>query len=68
MLGYTDERNRRKLARTNERKKTCTPRSPMLHVMQVRPASVAQLDARPSGDQEVAGSAPASSATFFHGG
>ena len=30
-------------------------------------ASVAQLDARPTGDQEVAGSIPAESATFFHG-
>ena len=28
-------------------------------------ASVAQLDARPTGDQEVAGSIPAGSATFF---
>ena len=31
------------------------------------PASVAQLDARPTGDQEVAGLAPAGSATFFRG-
>ena len=31
------------------------------------PASVAQLDARPTGDQEVAGSTSAGSATFFHG-
>ena len=29
-------------------------------------ASVVQLDAHPTGDQEVAGSTPASSATFFH--
>ena len=29
------------------------------------PASVAQLDAPPTGDQEVAGSIPAGSATFF---
>ena len=29
------------------------------------PVSVAQLDARPTGDQEVAGSTPAESATFF---
>ena len=29
------------------------------------PASVAQLDARPTGDQEVAGSNPVGSATFF---
>ena len=29
------------------------------------PATVAQLDAHPSGDQEVAGSTPAWSATFF---
>ena len=28
-------------------------------------ASVAQPDARPTGDQEVAGSTPAGSATFF---
>ena len=32
-----------------------------------RPASVAQLDARPTGDQEVAGSIPAGPATFFRG-
>ena len=31
------------------------------------PAWVAQLDAHPTGDQEVAGSTPALSATFFHG-
>ena len=31
------------------------------------PASVAQLDRRPAGDQEVAGSTPAGSATCFHG-
>ena len=31
------------------------------------PASVAQLGARPTGDQEVAGSTPARSATFFPG-
>ena len=30
-------------------------------------ASVAQLDARPTGDQEFAGSTPAGSATFFRG-
>ena len=28
---------------------------------------MAQLDARPTGDQEVAGSTPAGSATFFRG-
>ena len=33
----------------------------------LRPASVAQLDACPTGEQEVAGSTPAGSATFFHG-
>ena len=33
----------------------------------MEPASVAQLDARPTGDQEVAGSTPARSATFFRG-
>ena len=31
------------------------------------PASVAQLDARPTGDQEVAGLNPVWSATFFCG-
>ena len=31
------------------------------------PASVAQLDAHMTGDQEVAGSTPAGSATFFRG-
>ena len=30
-------------------------------------AVVAQLDAPPTGDQEVAGLTPAGSATFFHG-
>ena len=30
-------------------------------------ASVAQLDVRPTGDQEVAGSTPTGSATFFRG-
>ena len=33
----------------------------------VEPASVAQLDARPIGDQESAGLTPAGSATFFRG-
>ena len=32
-----------------------------------QPASVAQLDARPTGDQEVAGSISARSATLFRG-
>ena len=32
------------------------------------PASVAQLDARPTGDQKVADSTPAGSATIFRGG
>ena len=31
------------------------------------PALVAQLDARPAGDQEIAGLTPAGSATFFRG-
>ena len=31
------------------------------------PTSVAQMDARPTSDQEVAGSTPAGSATFFRG-
>ena len=35
--------------------------------MSIPPTSVAQLDARPTGDQEVAGSTPAGSATFFRG-
>ena len=34
---------------------------------QYQPASVAQLDAYLTGDQEVAGSNPARSATFFRG-
>ena len=33
----------------------------------IEPASVAQLDARLTGDQRVAGSTPAESATFFRG-
>ena len=37
-----------------------------LHMHKV-PASVAQLDARPTEDQEVGGSTPAGSATFFCG-
>ena len=36
-------------------------------VKMVLPASVAQLDARPTGDQEVAGLTPARLATFFPG-
>ena len=32
-----------------------------------KPAFVAQLDARPTGDQDVAGSTHAGSATFFRG-
>ena len=32
-----------------------------------RPALVAHLDARPTGDKEVAGSTPAGSAIFFRG-
>ena len=35
--------------------------------MPVLPASVAQLDARPTGDHEVAGLTHAGSGTFFHG-
>ena len=35
--------------------------------VQIKPASVAQLDARPTGDQEVVGSTPAWSTAFFHG-
>ena len=31
------------------------------------PASMAQLDARPTGDREVGGSISTGSATFFHG-
>ena len=37
------------------------------HTCSLPPASVAQLDARPTGDQEVAGSTPAEVATFFCG-
>ena len=33
----------------------------------LKPASVAQLNARPTGDQEVAGSTSTESATFFRG-
>ena len=33
----------------------------------ILPVSVAQMDARSTGDQEVAGSTPAGSATFFRG-
>ena len=36
-------------------------------VMDLEPTSVAQLDAHPTGDQEVAGSSPAGSATFIRG-
>ena len=36
-------------------------------VPNIKSASVAQLDARPTGDQEAAGSIPAGSATFFRG-
>ena len=35
--------------------------------MSIKIASVAQLDARRTGDQEVAGSTPPRSATFFRG-
>ena len=42
--------------------------SPVCHtVTSLWPASVAQMDARPTGDHEVAGSIPARSATFFRG-
>ena len=37
------------------------------HHLERQPASVAQLDSRPTGDQEVAGLTPARLATFFHG-
>ena len=36
-------------------------------VKRKQPVWVAQLDAHPTGDQEVAGSTPSGSATFFHG-
>ena len=36
----------------------------IIHVM---PTSVAQLNARPTGDQEIAGPTPAGPATFFRG-
>ena len=35
--------------------------------MSLKLSSVAHVDARPTGDQEVAGPTPAESATFFHG-
>ena len=38
-----------------------------IRLQEVMPGSVAQLDACPTEDQEVAGSTPAKSATFFHG-
>ena len=45
----------------------CTMRlNGILHFL-IQPASVVQLDARPTGDQEVTGSTPAGSATFFRG-
>ena len=37
------------------------------HTVMLKLASVAQLDARRTGDQEVAGSTPANLATFFGG-
>ena len=37
----------------------------VLHISK-EPAFVAQSDVRPTGDQEVTGSSPAGSATFFH--
>ena len=39
----------------------------VVHIPATMPASVAQLDARPAGDQEVAGSTPAGTAKFFRG-
>ena len=36
-------------------------------ISEIAPALVAQLDVHPTGDQEVAGSTPAWSATFFRG-
>ena len=38
----------------------------MVHV-EILPVSVAQLDARPTGDQKVAGSTPSGLAIFFRG-
>ena len=38
-----------------------------LKVSQLQPALVAELDAHPTGGQEVVGSTPAGSATFFRG-
>ena len=41
---------------------------PLLRVLKLgKTASMAQLDVRPTGDQEIAGSTPARSATFFSG-
>ena len=39
----------------------------LIMLMLITVASVAQLDAHPSGNQEVAGSIPAGSVTFFRG-
>ena len=43
------------------------PDLPLAGVNPQKPASVAQLDARPTGDQNVAGSTPAGSVTLFRG-
>ena len=40
----------------------------ILHLNNQLPASVAQLDAHPTGDQEFEGSTPTGSETFFCGG
>ena len=42
-------------------------RSTRHYVKYIMSDSVAQLNARPTGDQEVAGSNPAGLTTFFHG-
>ena len=39
----------------------------LLHINEIQLALVAHLDAHPTGNQEVAGSTPAVSATFFCG-
>ena len=38
----------------------------MFSYFSIKPASVAQLDARPAGDQEITGSIPAGFGTFCH--
>ena len=39
----------------------------LTYLLKMRPASVAQFDARPTGDEEIAGLTPVGLATFFCG-